>query len=101
MELAAHASYSGLNYEIQFWRTKGGLEVDFILGAGEVAIEIKGTSRVDGRDLRPLRSFAESHRPRVAIVVCNEANERKTEQGIRIVPWAVFLERLWDGKIIA
>ena len=52
MEIAAHASYSELDYGIHFWRTKAGAEVDFVLGAGEVAIEVKGTSRVDDRDLR-------------------------------------------------
>ena len=101
MELAAHASYSGLNYEIQFWRTKSGLEVDFILGAGEVAVEVKGASRVDRRELRPLRSFAEFHNPREKCVVCNEPEERVTEDDIRIVPWRVFLKRLWQGQIIA
>lgn len=100
LELAAHASYSGLHYDIGFWRTKSGLEVDFILGAGEVAVEIKGTSRVDGRALRPLSSFVESHAPRNAFVVCNEPEERVTGNGIRIVPWAVFLEELWQGMIM-
>jgi len=44
-ELAAHASHSDLDHEISFWRTKTGLEVDFILGPGEVAVDVKGTSR--------------------------------------------------------
>ena len=57
MELAAHASYSELQYDIHFWRTRSGLEVDFILGAGEVAIEVKGSSHVHDRELRPLRAF--------------------------------------------
>ncbi len=39
MELVAHRSLSGLDYEISFWRTKTGLEVDFVLGGGEIAIE--------------------------------------------------------------
>jgi predicted AAA+ superfamily ATPase len=38
MEIAAHNSYNELDYLINFWRTKPGLEVDFILGGGEVAI---------------------------------------------------------------
>lgn len=29
MELHAHRSYSELDYAINFWRTKSGLEVDF------------------------------------------------------------------------
>ncbi len=48
-ELSAHASHSELNYTIHFWRTKSGMEVDFVLGAGEIAVEVKGSSRVDDR----------------------------------------------------
>lgn len=100
MELVAHASYSELTYDIHFWRTKAGAEVDFILGDGEVAIEVKGTSRVDDRDLRGLRLFGETHRPRLAIVVCNEAAERVVD-GIRIVPWRQFFRELWTGEIVS
>jgi predicted AAA+ superfamily ATPase len=100
MELVAHASYSELGYDIHFWRTKGGAEVDFILGDEEVAIEVKGTSRVDDRDLRGLRLFGETHRPRMSIVVCNEAAERVVD-GIRIVPWRQFFRELWAGEILS
>jgi predicted AAA+ superfamily ATPase len=99
MELAAHASYRDLGYDISFWRTKSGAEVDFVVGRGEVAIEVKGTARVDDRDLRSLRLFAETHRPRLAIVVCNESEERIV-RGIHIMPWRAFFERLWDGRIL-
>jgi len=99
MELAAHASYSELNYDMHFWRTKSGLEVDFILGEGEVAIEVKGASRIDGRDLRGLAGFADSHKPRAAMLVCTEPEPRIID-GVRIVPWKVFLDELWHGTII-
>ena len=99
MELSAHASYSELDYDIQYWRTKTGLEVDFILGQGEVAIETKGSSRVDEHDLRPLQAFIQEHKPRKALVVCNELMERRVGQ-IRVLPWRVFLQELWVGEII-
>jgi predicted AAA+ superfamily ATPase len=99
MELAAHRSYRELDYDIQFWRTKSGLEVDFILGNGEVAIEVKGSSRVDNRELLPLRAFVEKYSPRKALVVCNEKEER-LHDAIRVIPWRDFLRDLWDGRII-
>lgn len=99
-ELVAHASYSGLDYDIRFWRTKSGLEVDFILGDGEVAVEVKGTSRVDARDLRPVGAFVEEHAPKAAYVVCDEQSER-VSGGIRITPWRTFLGKLWAGEIVA
>ena len=99
MELSAHNSYNELDYEINFWRTKSGLEVDFVLGGGEVAIEIKGTNRVDKRDLRSLITFMEEYSPRKSVVVCNEREERVYRE-IQIMPWRKFLYALWEGKII-
>jgi predicted AAA+ superfamily ATPase len=99
MEIAAHSSYNELNYEINFWRTKSGLEVDFILGGGEVAIEVKGTSRVNARELRPLTAFSETNSPRKALLVCNEREERVHGQ-IHVMPWRKFLNDLWEGRII-
>lgn len=99
MEMAAHRSYTGLDYEINFWRTKSGVEVDFVLGNGEVAIEVKGTARIDRRDLRSLIAFTEEYSPRKALVVCNEREER-IHGAIRIMPFRNFLRDLWEGKII-
>ncbi|OQY50631.1 MAG: hypothetical protein B6240_01310 [Desulfobacteraceae bacterium 4572_87] len=47
MQMIAHSTYSELGYEINFWRTKSGMEVDFILGKGEIAVEIKGSRLFD------------------------------------------------------
>jgi predicted AAA+ superfamily ATPase len=99
MEILAHASYRELDYPVNFWRTKTGLEVDFVLGGGEVAIEVKGTSRVDPRDLRGLESFRAAYAPRHAILVCNEQRERRHGE-VRIMPIAAFLDELWAGGII-
>ncbi len=98
-ELAAHSSYRELDYRIGFWRTKSGHEVDFVLGDGEVAIEVKGTSRVDLRDLASIRSFAEDYKPKKSLVVCNEKEERVVGP-LRLMPWRKFLEDLWSGRII-
>ena len=100
MELAAHAAYTGLEYRIRFWRTRSGQEVDFILGDGEVAIEVKGSNRIDRTDLRGLKAFAEDHKPKRSLLVCTEDQERLAEDGIRILPWRRFLEKLWAGDII-
>lgn len=99
MEIQAHRSYRELGYGLHFWRTKSGLEVDFVLGDGEVAVEVKGTSRVDPSDFRSLRTFIEDHHPRRAILVCNERAPRFVE-GIEVLPWREFLARLWGGQIL-
>ena len=100
MELLAHRVYRELNYDVNFWRTKSGLEVDFILGKGEVAIEVKGTSRVDNADLRPLKTFIQEYRPSRAFVVCNEGTPR-LHGDIHILPWRDFLKMLWNGEVIS
>ena len=86
-------------FEIEFWRTKSGLEVDFILGGGEVAVEIKGARQVSGRDLYPILEFKKEFSPRKTIIVCNEGFER-ISRGIVIMPYRDFLSRLWKGEII-
>jgi uncharacterized protein len=100
MEILAHRAYRELDYDVNFWRTKSGLEVDFILGQGQVAIEVKGTSRVDNTDLRPLKAFIQEHRPARALVICNERAPR-VHEGIRILPWRDFLKMLWHGEVIS
>lgn len=99
MEVKAYNSYGELGVPIAFWRTKNGLEVDLVLGRGEVAVEVKGTSRVDNTELRGLRAFVRDHSPRRALVVCNEG-ARRISDGIEIVPWREFLGELWAWEII-
>ena len=74
--------------------------MDFILGRGEVAVEVKGATQVGNADTRALRAFIQEHHPRKAILVCNERAARASE-GIVILPWREFLRMLWDGAIIS
>lgn len=99
MEINAYRSYRELDFNINFWRTKTGREVDFILGAGEVAIEVKGSKSIDHSELKSLAVFGEEFSPKQSMIVSNEKNERVVHK-IRIVPWRLFLEELWNGKII-
>jgi len=101
MELLAYRSYRGADFPVRYWRTKSGLECDFILGRrGDVAIEVKGARSPDARDLRGLHAYAEEHSPRRAIVVCSGDMSRPTRTGVLILPWAEFLQRLWNDEIV-
>lgn len=99
MEMLAYRSYSDSDFPIHFWRTKTGFEVDFILGEGEISVEIKGTSHIDSSGLKPIKAFMEEFKPRKAIVVCSE-RERRVSGGIHVIPWREFLAELWNGKIL-
>lgn len=101
MELLAYRSYHERDFPVRFWRTKSGLECDFVLGRnGAVAIEVKGSAHVRPGDLRAMRAYVDEHRPHHALVVSNEGAPRQTDDGIRILPWRRFLEALWSDEII-
>ena len=101
MELLAWRTYRERDAPVRFWRTKSGLECDFVLGRdGAVAIEVKGSANVRSGDVRAIRAYVDEHRPRHAIVVCNESAVRRTSDGIWILPWQEFLERLWADEIV-
>ena len=98
MELMAYRRHRVPDLDLSYWRTSTGLEVDFILG--DAAVECKGAARVHGPDLAGLRALAEGQRIRRKFVVCVEPEPRRTEEGIEILPWRLFLERLWAGDIV-
>ncbi len=99
LELYAHSQYSDINYPITYWRTASQLEVDFILGDHEVAIETKSTNMVNSRHLKGLKSFAEEYKVRQLIIVSNDPSPRQMAD-ILVLPWKEFLKRLWEGDII-
>jgi predicted AAA+ superfamily ATPase len=99
-ELSAFVSYRAFDGELSYWRLASGIEVDFVLGDMQVAIEAKSSERITRDHLRGLRSLVEDH-PRVErrIVVCREPRARKTDDGIEILPAATFVRRLWAGEL--
>ena len=100
MELMAHSGYSEKNYQISYWRTSSGLEVDFVLGECETAVEVKSSQMVTDNHLKGLRAFKEDHPARRFIVVSMDPKPRRTADGIDILPWSEFLNRLWGNEIL-
>ncbi len=98
-ELYAHSKYTDLNYAISYWRTTSQMEVDFILGDHEVAVEVKGSNNVQTRDLKGLNNFSEEYAVKQLIVVSNDPLERLMGN-ISVMPWKRFLAKLWAGEII-
>lgn len=98
-ELYAHSHYSDKQYSISYWRTTSQIEVDFILGEHEVAVEVKGTDNVQSRHIKGLKSFSEEYKVKKLIIVSNDPHERKIGD-IVVMPWKIFLEKLWSDRII-
>lgn len=104
MELMAYAGLNDLDFDISYWRTRSGTEVDFILGDAKVAIEVKISDRVRQADLKGLTEFSECYKPEKTILVNLVPNPQriKIDAGceIDVLPWRQFLEMLWSGQII-
>ncbi len=98
-EILAHSHYSGKNYQISYWRTSSGLEVDFILGEHEVALEVKGVPEVKPHHLKGSKAFCDEYKPKKSIIVSLDQRPRMSGE-ISILPVKDFLERLWKGEII-
>ena len=99
LELHAHSRYSSKGYPISFWRTATQMEVDFILGDHEVAVEVKASENIQPRHLKGLKAFAEEYTVKKRIVVSNDPVERRIGD-IMVMPWSTFLTRLWEGGIV-
>ena len=62
-ELRAATHYARFDYDLYFWRTRNGPEIDFVLygPCGLVAIEVKRARHLDSKDTRALREFQKDH----------------------------------------
>lgn len=106
-ELKAYIGLNDLDYRINYWRTKTGLEVDFIIstvrGNKILPIEVKISENVHNSELRAIKSFMEEHQVHKGYIVCLEERLRKITWGtqeIDIIPLQQFLEKLWNNEII-
>ena len=100
-ELQAYRAYKLPDLEIYFWKLSSNIEVDFILGDMEVAIEVKSSKKIREDQLHGLRNIIEDY-PKIKrrIVISMEQRSRLTTDGIEILTYQDFLDQLWDKKII-
>ncbi len=97
-ELTAYNLYNEKFADLFYWRLAGGTEVDFIINDMDVAIEVKGSEKISATHLKGLRSLEVDH-PQIGrkIVVCCEKKLRISDDGIEIIPAAIFAAMLWNG----
>jgi predicted AAA+ superfamily ATPase len=95
MELRAYQAYKNPDLPITFWRTSTGREVDFILGDKQLAIEVKGSTRVHDGDIVSLLALLEDGPVKKCCIVCLEKEPRRIHPAIEIIPWQDFIHRLW------
>ena len=97
-ELAAYSSYSETLAELSYFRLTSGVEVDFVINDMQLAVEAKATRKVTTDHLKGLRELAHDH-PEIKnrVLVCLETTERRTPDGIHIIPALGFCKKLWAG----
>ncbi len=98
LEMIAARGYQKSADRIEYWRTKHGLEVDFVLGNGAIAIEVK--NRIRSGDLRAMKAFKEEFRPRRSIIVSMEPANRVVD-GIEVLNYEHFLDELHQGRVLS
>lgn len=94
-ELSSYSDYRS-GEQLAFWRSTSGFEVDFIIG-DHTAIEVKAKSNVSLQDLKPLRALAEEGKLKRYLCVTLEPRRRNVE-GITVLPYTEFLDRLWADE---
>jgi len=100
--LRAWCDDSGEDQRLFFWRTKAGLEVDFVVYGprGFWAIDVKRTREPRPRDLRGLRTFREDY-PEARALLLYLGEDRLRIGDVDCLPCADFLASIVPGSPLA
>lgn len=93
--LRAFQAYSEEKIDLYYWRTKSGVEVDFIIYGQKsfFAIEVKNSKKVHSSDLTGLLSFKEDY-PQVTPVMLYRGSQRLRIKGVLCIPCQEFFMAL-------
>jgi len=103
-EIRAFIAYNNLHYELHFWRSYNGPEVDVLCETrtGFVAIEVKAARAWQRRFGRGLKRVRAEMRPQAVrtygVCLCERSS---VSDETRVLPAGEFLRSLWSGDIIA
>lgn len=98
--LRAWLEYSNKQGEVFFWRTKSGLEVDFII-YGEIgfyAIEVKNSNKIKPEDLRALQEFQKDYET-CTLILLYRGKEKIKKGNILCIPIDDFLVKLLPNSL--
>jgi uncharacterized protein len=90
--LKAWCEYSQDDTQIYFWRTRSGVEVDFIIYGSEGfwAIEVKNNTKVFSSDLKGLKAFTQDY-PECTPILLYRGKNRLMEDNVLCLPCDEFL----------
>ena len=100
--LRAWNDYQKVPHTLSYWRTRHGVEVDFVIYGKDAfyAIEVKNGTRVHSQDLKGLLAFCEDY-PEAKPIFLYRGQDRLKMNGIDCIPVELFLKTLRPGKIIS
>jgi predicted AAA+ superfamily ATPase len=93
--LRAWSDYSRARAELHTWRSRGGVEVDFVVYGPDAfwAVEVKSTRRLRPDDLRGLRAFRDDY-PESQPLLLYRGDRRLVRNDVLCVPVDDFLASL-------
>lgn len=97
-EIYAWMHYTHSEETLSYWRTYTGMEVDVVIGAARVAIEIKSVEEVMNRHLKGLKAFGEEHPQSRRIIVSLDKFNRHMGD-IECIYVLDFFKMLWSQGI--
>ena len=97
--LRAWLDYSGERNALYFWRTRAGLEVDFIVYTPTdfVAIEVKNTARIRTKDLSGIKAFRQDY-PECRTLILYRGRQQTVIDGVLVAPVERFLKGIVPNK---
>lgn len=90
--LRAWNDYSGADHTLAYWRTRSGVEVDFIVYGpkGFWAIEVKNSKKISPSDCRPLEAFLMDY-PTAKAILLYRGTEQIFQGNVLCMPCEAFL----------
>jgi len=99
--LRAWNDYSGAEHTIAYWRTRSGVEVDFVVYGpkGFWAIEVKNSKKISPSDCKSLETFLTDY-PTATAILLYRGTERIYQKSVLCIPCEEFLLQLVPNKKI-
>lgn len=102
-ELRAFLHYADLDWPVAYWRTHGGVEVDFVIEGpkGLIAIEAKTGERWEPRWGAGIAALRQARPKLVHAAFGVYTGARPLQQDdVLVLPWREFTRRLWRGDVL-
>ncbi|NGX49913.1 MAG: hypothetical protein K940chlam5_01520 [Candidatus Anoxychlamydiales bacterium] len=88
-------------YKLYFWRTRSGLEVDFIIYGKDCffAIEVKNNSHISSKDIKGLKAFKKDY-PECTPILLFRGDQKIIHKDIECIPIEEFLLNLLPNSTL-